>query len=124
MPFSAHTLPALSILKLFDLRKNYKSLNYSVVDVNMQINKILTYPIYLMLMTVLSSIIMFNTKRFKSNTFKIVIGLFFSVIIYYITNFFNVMGATEKIPIIIAILSPLLILCIVNSLMLVNVNEK
>jgi len=53
-----------------------------------------------------------------------VIGLFFSVVIYYISNFFNVLGVTEKIPLIIAILSPLIILSIVNSLMLVNVNEK
>jgi lipopolysaccharide export system permease protein len=117
-------LSSLSILKLLDLRKNYKSLNYSVVDVQLQINKLFTYPIYLMLMTIISSIIMFNTKRFKSNTLKIVIGLFFSVVIYYISNFFNVLGVTEKIPLIIAILSPLIILSIVNSLMLVNVNEK
>ena len=117
-------LSSLSILKLFDLRNNYKSLNYSLVDVDLQISKILTYPIYLMLMTLLSSIIMFNTKRFKSNTLKITIGLFFSVIIYYISNFFNVMGATEKIPLIIAILAPLIILSIANSLMLINVNDK
>ena len=75
-------------------------------------------------MTIFSSIIMFNTKRFKNNTFKIVIGLFFSVIIYYISNFFNVMGATEKIPLLIAIFSPLVILSIINFLMLVNINEK
>ena len=117
-------LSSLSILKLFDLRNNYKSLNYSLVDVDLQISKILTYPIYLMLMTLLSSIIMFNTKRFRSNTFKIIIGLFFSVIIYYMSNFFNVMGTTEKIPLVIAISAPLIILSIANSLMLVNINDK
>ena len=117
-------LSSLSILKLNDLRNAYKSLNYSLVEVDLHIYKILIYPIYLTLMTIFSSIIMFNTKRFKSNTFKIVIGLFFSVIIYYITNFFNVMGATEKIPIVFAILSPLIILSIINFLMLVRVNEK
>ena len=117
-------LSSLSILKLFDLRNNYKSLNYSLIDVDLQISKILTYPIYLMLMTLLSSIIMFNTKRFKSNTFKITIGLFFSVIIYYMSNFFNVMGATEKIPLAIAISSPLIILSIANSLMILKINDK
>ena len=117
-------LSSLSILKLFDLRNNYKSLNYSLVDVDLQITKILTYPIYLMLMTLFSSIIMFNTKRFRSNTFKIIIGLFFSVIIYYMSNFFNVMGTTEKIPLAIAISAPLIILSIANSLMLVNINDK
>ena len=95
-----------------------------MVDLDLQIYKIFTYPIYLMLMTILSSIIMFNTKRFKSNTFKIVLGLFFSVIIYYISNFFNVMGMTEKIPLIVSVFSPLLILTSLNSLMLFKINEK
>ena len=53
----------------------------------MQISRLLSYPIYLMFMTILSSIIMFNTKNLNSNTLKIVIGLFFSVIIFYLTNF-------------------------------------
>ena len=117
-------LSSLSILNLIDLRNNYKLLNYSLVDVDMQINKIFTYPIYLMLMTVFSSIIMFNSKSFKRNTFKIVIGLFFSVIIYYISNFFNVMGTTEKIPLQVAIWSPLIILTLMNVSMLVKINEK
>jgi lipopolysaccharide export system permease protein len=117
-------LSSLSIFQLLDLRKNYKALNYSIVEVDIQLNKIFTYPIYLMLMTIISSIIMFNTKRFKSSTLKIVIGLFFSVIIYYISNFFNVMGNTERIPLLVAIWSPLLFLIIINSLMIMRINEK
>ena len=39
---------------------------------------------------------MFNFKKIQSNTFKISIGLFLSVLIYYINNFFFVMGETEK----------------------------
>ena len=37
-------------------------------------------------MTVFSSVIMINTKKFSSDTFKISIGLFLSVIIYYFNN--------------------------------------
>ncbi len=117
-------LSSLSLLKLIDLRKNYILLNYSVIDVNLQIHKIITYPIYLLLMTILSSIIMFNTNRFKSNTFKIVIGLFFSVTIYYINNFFNVMGSTEKIPLMIASWAPIFLLTLTNLFMLIGINEK
>ena len=117
-------LSSLSLLKLFDLRNNYKSLNYSLVDVDMQISKIMTYPIFLTLMTIFSSVIMFNTKKFKSSTLKFTIGLFFSVVIYYITNFFNVMGTTEKIPLLLAVLLPLLLLSLVNSMMLFKINAK
>ena len=76
-----------------------------------------------MLMTIFSAIIMFNTKNFKSNTLKIVIGLFFSVIIYYISNFFNVMGNTEKIPLYLQF-GPFIILSLINISMLLKINEK
>ena len=117
-------LSSLSILELFELRNDYKKLNYSIVEVNMQINKVLSYPLFLSLMTILSSIIMLGTKKLKSNTLKIIIGLFCSVIIYYVVNFFNVMGSTEKINLLIAIWSPLFILGLINSSMLIKINEK
>jgi len=111
-------------LKLIDLRKNYKSLNYSTVDVDIQIYKVATYPLLLAIMTVLSSIIMLNTKKSNSKIIKIVIGLFFSVVIYYINNLFNVMGSTEKIPLMISIWTPIIFLTLVNLIMLININEK
>ena len=107
-----------------DLRRNYKSLNYSTIDVNMQIYKIATYPLFLVIMTILSSIIMLNTKKFNSKVLKITIGLFFSVVIYYINNFFNVMGSTEKLPLLVSIWTPIIFLGLINLIMLLNINEK
>jgi len=117
-------LSSLSLLKLIDLRQNYKSLNYSTVDVDMQIYKIGTYPLFLVIMTILSSIIMLNTKKTNSKVLKIVMGLFFSVVIYYINNFFNVMGTTEKLPLLVSIWTPIIFLVLINSIMLVNINDK
>ena len=117
-------LSSLSLLKLIDLRRNYKSLNYSTVDVDMQIYKIATYPLFLVIMTILSSIIMLNTKKFNSRVFKITIGLFFSIVIYYINNFFNVMGSTEKLPLLVSIWTPIIFLGLINLIMLININEK
>ena len=117
-------LSSLSLLKLIDLRQNYKSLNYSTVDVDMQIYKVATYPLFLVIMTILSSIIMLNTKKTSSKVLKIIIGLFFSVVIYYINNFFNVMGSTEKLPLMISIWTPIILLSLINLIMLININEK
>tara|TARA_Y100000591_G_C21797927_1_gene680433 strand:+ start:280 stop:1275 length:996 start_codon:yes stop_codon:yes gene_type:complete len=117
-------LSSLSIFKLIDLRTNYKSLNYSLIEVDLQLLKIISFPILLTLMTILSAIIMFNTKQFKNTTFKIIIGLFCSVVIYYLNNFFNVMGATEKITLVYAIWTPILFISLINLLMLSNLNEK
>jgi lipopolysaccharide export system permease protein len=117
-------LSSLSLMKLIDLRKNYKLLNYSTVDVDIQIYKIATYPLFLAIMTILSSIIMLNTKKSSSKVLKIIIGLFFSVVIYYINNFFNVMGSTEKLPLMVSIWTPIIFLSLINLIMLVNINEK
>jgi len=117
-------LSSLSLLKLVDLRQNYKSLNYSTVDVDMQIYKVATYPLLLVIMTVLSSIIMLNTKKSSSKVLKIIIGLFFSVTIYYINNFFNVMGSTEKLPLMVSVWTPIIFLSLISLIMLVNINEK
>jgi lipopolysaccharide export system permease protein len=117
-------LSSLSLLKLIDLRRNYKSLNYSTVDVDMQIYKVATYPLFLVIMTILSSIIMLNTKKSNSKIIKIVIGLFCSVVIYYINNIFNVMGSTEKIPLMVSIWTPIVFLSLINFIMLININEK
>ena len=117
-------LSSLSLLELIDLRKNYKLLNYSTVDVDIQIYKVATYPLFLVIMTILSSIIMLNTKKTGSKVIRIIIGLFFSVLIYYINNFFNVMGSTEKLPLMVSIWTPIVFLSLINLIMLININEK
>ncbi len=117
-------LSSLSLIELIKLRMNYQQINYSTIEVDIQLQKLLSFPLYFMLMTILSAIIMFNTKRFKGATFKISIGLFFCVIIYYINNFFYVLGDTEKIPLSVSVWLPLLFLILINIRMLSTINEK
>ena len=117
-------LSSLTIIQLSELRRNYKKLNYSLTDIDLQLLKIISYPLYLLLVAFFSSLIMFKIKRLHNSTFKISLGLFFSVIIYYINNFFMVMGSTERISLIFAIFIPLILLTMVNSLMLNRINDK
>ena len=117
-------LSSLSLIELIELRENYKSLNYSLIEIDIQLLKLATFPIYLVLMTIFSSIIMLGTKEFKSSILKISLGLFFSVIIYYLFNFFNVLGKTEKINLISSIIIPLVLLFLTNSIMMRKLNEK
>ncbi len=117
-------LSSLSFFELIELRKNYIQLNYSVTEVDLQLLKLASFPLYLMLMTIFSSIIMLNTKNIKSSILKISIGLFFSVLIYYLNNFFNVLGKTEKINLILSIIFPLFVLIIINTFMIRNINAR
>ena len=117
-------LSSLSLLELFELRKNYKTLSYSTTEVDVQIQKIVSFPLYFTLMTLLAALLMFNTKKFKNTTFKLAIGLFMSVIIYYMNNFFMILGNTEKIPVLISIWVPLFIILTINSIAMIKINEK
>jgi len=117
-------LSSLNFFQIIELKNNYKKLNYSLTEVNMQILKIIAFPLYLVLITILSALIMFKVKRLDTTTFKISLGLFISVIIYYINNFFLVMGNTERIPLIFAIFTPLVILGLFNIFMIYKINEK
>jgi len=117
-------LSSLGIIDLITLRKSYMSLNYSVTDINSHILKIVSYPVYLTLITIFSAIIMFNIGYQKNTFFKITLGIFLSVIIYYINNFLSVLGTNEKIPLTISIFLPLIILSIINFISIIKLNEK
>ena len=117
-------LSSLSIIDLIKLRKSYMSLNYSVTDINSHLLKIISYPLYLTLITIFSAIIMFNIGYQKNTYFNIILGIFLSVIIYYINNFLNVLGTNEKIPLTLSIFLPLVILLIINFISIIKLNEK
>ena len=48
-------LSSLTMIELFELKKSYKNLNYSIVDIDSHAYKIIFYPIYLTLITVFSA---------------------------------------------------------------------
>ena len=117
-------LSSLTIIDLITLRKSYMSLNYSVTDIDSHLLKIASYPIYLTLITIFSAIIMFNIGYQKNTFFKITLGIFLSVIIYYINNFLSVLGTNGKIPLTLSIFLPLIILSIINFISIIKLNEK
>jgi lipopolysaccharide export system permease protein len=117
-------LSSLSLFELLELRENYKNLNYSINDINLQLLKLAINPLYMVLMTIFAGITMLRIKKIKSTTYKISIGLFFSVIIYYIKNFFYVMGSTGKLSLISSIFIPMIMLSFITILMLIKINDK
>ena len=117
-------MSSLSFMELIEMRKNYKSLNYSLTEIDLQLLKLVSFPFYFILMFIFAAIIMMNTKAFKSKSLKVIVGLFLSVIIYYINNFFYILGISEKINVISSIFIPLIILAIINFLFMRNINAK
>jgi lipopolysaccharide export system permease protein len=117
-------LSSLSLWELNKLAKDYKSLGYSTLEVEAHTLKIYSYPFYLTIMTVFSSIIMLNIKKDKPKIFNLIFGILLSVVIYYINYFSNLLGESEKLPILVAIWMPQIILILISSIGLVKINEK
>ena len=117
-------LSSLNIIQLFEQYNDYKSLGYSTLDIESHIHKITSLPLYLVIMILLGSILMFNTNYNKSKVANLVIGVLLSVVIYYVNYFFNLMGINERIPVILSVWFPFIILLLLSGIGLVKINEK
>ena len=85
---------------------------------------IISFPLYVKLMSIIATIVMLNIKPNKSKVFYLVLGIALSVIIFYLSNFINILGKNERLPMILAIWLPLIILSIFNMIGMVRLNEK
>ena len=117
-------LSSLNIVELNKLKQDYSNLGYSLTNINIHIQKLIAYPIYLTVMTIFAAVIMLNIKRNKSKLFHIILGVLLSVIIYYINYFSTLLGQNERLPEVISIWLPLLIISLFCAIGLVRINEK
>ncbi len=114
----------LDLIELFNLKKDYEKLGYSPGEIEIHLYIIFISPFLYALMTVLSSVIMINIKKKTSIYFNIILGIFISVMIYYLNFLFISLGNTGKIPSTIAVFLPILFITIITTIGLVRINEK
>ena len=114
----------LDLFELFILKKDYENLGYSSDEIKIHIFKIFLSPYFFALMTILSSILMINIRKNKSIYFNVILGIFTSVMIYYLNFVFISLGNTGKIPPSIAVFLPMIFITIFSAIGLVRINEK
>ena len=117
-------LTSLTFFELLSMSKDYNQLGYSTLEINSHLHKLYSFPIYLMIMSLVGGILMLNIKYNKSKIVNITIGIILSVIIYYLNYFINLLGTNEKLPIIISIWLPHLILFLLCLTFLIRINEN
>ena len=90
---------SLTIFDLLRLKKDYEMIGYSTSEIDSKLHKLLSFPVYLTILTLLISVIMLNIKRDKPFIFHVILGIFLSVIIYYFYDLFSLLGANNTIPV-------------------------
>ena len=117
-------LSSLSFSQLLELRYDNKTLGNSTREVDIHLHKLYSLPLFISIMTIFSSIIMFNNKRNTSIIFHILLGILLSVIVYYLSYLSYLMGENGKIPIILSTYLPIVILILIALIGTVRLNEK
>ncbi len=117
-------MSSLTFFKLNDIKNNYKNLGYSTDEVDVHIQKIFSYPFYLVIMALFSAIIMMNIKHNRPKVFSLIFGIILSVSIYYINYFSSVLGQNLSLPPYISVWTPILIIFLFCAIGLVRINEK
>ena len=117
-------LTSLTFFQLLSMSKDYDQLGYSTLEIKSHLHKLYSFPIYLMIMSLVGGILMLNIKYNKSKIANITIGIILSVIIYYLNYFINLLGTNEKIPTILSIWLPHLILFLFCLTFLIRINEN
>ena len=117
-------ISTLNLVKLFELKKDYSKLGYSSDEIEIHLLKLFSTPFFYGILTILSSILIFNLSKVSSLFFHVIIGIFMSVIIYYINFIFSSLGNNGKLPTYLAIFFPYVIYTMISIIGMVNLNEK
>ena len=117
-------LTSLTYFDLLALEEDYKTIGYSTNEINIQKHRFYSLPFLLSAMTIIATIIMIYNKFKDKILFKLFIGILFSVLIYYLGNFSNLLGENGKLPLILSVWFPVLMLLSFSIVGVIRLNEK
>ena len=117
-------LSALTYFDLLKLEKDYKAIGYSVREINIQMHRFYTMPFLLSIMTIIATIIMIYNKFKDKILLNLFVGILISVIVYYLSNFSNLLGENGKLPLILSVWFPVLMLLSLSIVGIIRLNEK
>ena len=84
----------------------------------------LSLPFFLVLMVCLAGIFTLNSNNTRQNAYYLLLSIISCVIIFYFKNFSTALGATERIPLLLSVWSPIIILSLFCSVGIIQINEK
>ena len=117
-------LSSLTYFDLLKLEKDYKTIGYSVNEINIQKHRFYSLPFLLSVMTIIATIIMVYNKFKQKLLLNLFIGILFSVIVYYLGHFTNLLGENGKLPLILSVWFPVLMLLSLSIVGVIKLNEK
>ena len=114
----------VSFWKIKDVIELYKKRGYSTAEYEGLLQKSLAFPFFLLSMVFLAAVGIFSTG-YKGNFFYYTtFSVFACVFVYYFNDFSKALGQTGKLPIVVSIWMPILVIFIFTSIGLIRVQQK
>jgi len=113
-----------SIYEIQNQIRNIQKLGYSADHLKVEYQKLISLPIYILAMVLLSGLMIINLGANMGYIFYVVTGVIISVILYFLSDLSITMGKADKIDLELSVWLPIFFIMIVNLIGLVQVNAK
>ena len=117
-------LDTISFYKLMAEKDELISRGYNPKLLEEKKHFYLSLPFFLVLMVCLASIFTLNSNERRQNTYYLILSIVTCALVFYFKNFSIALGTTERIPLIISVWSPVIILSLFCSVGIIQINEK
>lgn len=110
-----------------DLALKYNKLisnGYNSLILKQTLNTHLSLPFLLLLMTGIAAILTMHTLKNSNNLTYIILGLIVSVLVFYFKDLSLALGKTDRIPMILSIWAPVIVLSFFSFIGILQINEK
>ena len=114
-------------ISFIDLVTNYKNLvenGYNKQFLNESLNKMLTLPFFLLIMTALACILTMHRLKESKNIKFIIVGIMVCVFVFYFKDLSNALGQTNRISLSLSVWIPILSIGIFSFIGVLQINEK
>jgi lipopolysaccharide export system permease protein len=117
-------LDTISFYKLMTESKELVARGYNFKLLKEKKHFYLSLPFFLILMVWLSGIFTLNSNEKRQNAYYIFFSIITCIVIFYFKSFSTALGTTEKIPLVLSVWSPVIILFLFCSVGIIQINEK
>ena len=116
-------LDTISFIELLTKNENLIIRGYEKTTISEKINSFFALPFFLALMTILAAIFTINNRN-SNNINYLMIAVLTCAVIYYMKDLSVALGKSDRISPEISVWIPIIIISLINSIGLLQINEK
>ena len=112
---------------LFEIKKKISILEdkgYSAIDLKIRFQKLISFPLYLLSMSILSGIMIINLGKTSNYTKYGIYGVLISVILYFLNDLSITMAKSDIISVDFSVWIPIFLIILTNMVGITQVNAK